>query len=240
MAMSDDLSLPIVWVPGHLCGAWLYAPLLRQLGPGLLADVNRDADLGTMADRLLANAPERFVVAGLSMGAMVAMETMVRAPDRVLGAVLIATDPTAARDKERAWRQGWRERARREGTGSFVSEFAGKMFDHDPVMAAQLLGKVEAEMAAVPLQVFERQADALDARRAMGPLLSGYTGPVEVIVGAEDQVCPPQLHRPLAAAMPHAALTELPYVGHLATLEAADAITERFLLLLGRIAETEV
>jgi pimeloyl-ACP methyl ester carboxylesterase len=94
------MTLPIIWIPGHLCGAWLYAP---QLGvyPGLVADTLNDDCLGAMAERLLVDAPERFVVAGLSMGAMVAMEVIARAPERVAGAVIMDTDPSRARDRGR-------------------------------------------------------------------------------------------------------------------------------------------
>ena len=80
--------LPIIWVPGHLCGAWLYAPQLAVFGGErqmIVADTNSDDNLGDMAERLLAAAPERFVLAGLSMGGIVAMEVLARAPERVAG-----------------------------------------------------------------------------------------------------------------------------------------------------------
>lgn len=97
------MSLPVIWVPGHLCGAWLYAPQLAVFGGGretIMADTLSDDSLGAMAGRLLAGAPERFVVAGLSMGGMVAMEAMARAPERVAGAVLMDTDPSRARERD--------------------------------------------------------------------------------------------------------------------------------------------
>ena len=54
--------LPIIWIPGHLCGPRLYAPQLavfrgeRQM---IVAETNSDDNLGDMAERLLASAPER-------------------------------------------------------------------------------------------------------------------------------------------------------------------------------------
>jgi len=94
------MTLPIVWIPGHLCGPCLYAPQLGAFGGAyetIIADTFGDDDLGAMAERLIAGAPERFIVAGLSMGCMVAMEVLARAPERVAGAVLLDTDPTRAR-----------------------------------------------------------------------------------------------------------------------------------------------
>jgi pimeloyl-ACP methyl ester carboxylesterase len=92
--------LPIIWIPGHLCGPWLYAPQLADFGgerETIMADTAHDDSLGVMAERQLAGAPERFVVAGLSMGGMVAMEVIARAPERVAGAVIMDADPSRAR-----------------------------------------------------------------------------------------------------------------------------------------------
>ena len=97
------MMLPVIWIPAQLGGPWLYAPQLAVFAgerEAILADTLNDDDLGAMAERLLAQAPSRFVLAGLSMGAMVAMEVLAQAPQRVAGAALIDTDPTRAREKE--------------------------------------------------------------------------------------------------------------------------------------------
>lgn len=228
-------DLEIVWVPGHLCGAWLYAPQIADLpGPHRVARVDLDDTVAAMADRLLAEAPERFVIAGLSMGGMVAMEAMARAPGRLAGAVVIATDPNPAREKEVAWRAGRVAKAGVEGLAAYSDGFAAKFFAHDPRATARLEAETQARMAETPLSVAEAQARALDTRRAMLPLIEGFAAPVEVIVGAEDRVCPASLHPPIAAACADAVLTTLPRTGHLVTVEAPEAVTERVHALLRR------
>lgn len=227
------MTLPIVWIPGHLCGAWLYAPQLAVFGAKrqtVIADTTADDDLGAMAGRLLGEAPERFVLAGLSMGGMVAMEVLARAPERVAGAVLMDTDPTPARAKEIAWRAGLLE----QGVAPYVETFVRQFFRHDVAVAERLGPLTRQMMAAAPEALARAQARALDTRREMIPLIEGYTGPVEVIVGAEDRVCPPALHRPLAEALPGAVLTEIPHCGHLATIEAPEAVNARIAALLER------
>lgn len=228
---------PLVWIPGHMCGAWLYAPQVGLWpGPETTADVTRDDDLGAMAERLLAAAPERFALAGLSMGGMVAMEVIARAPERVAGALLMDTNPTAARERELA---GWRASLaaiEAEGAESHVRAFVPQFYAHDPAVAARLGPGTEARMLETPAPVIAAQIRAIAARRAMLPLLEGLALPLEIVVGAEDAVCPPRLHRPLAEALPGAALTEIPGVGHLATLEAPEAVNAR----LTRLAERAV
>jgi len=232
------MTLPIVWIPGHLCGPWLYAPQLAVFGGDhdtVIADTTRNDDLGAMAELLLAGAPERFVLAGLSMGGMVAMEVLARAPERVAGAVLMDTDPTRARAKEMEWRAGLMRRAGRDGLGPYVEKFVERFYLHSPAAAERLGGLTRQMMGETPVGIARAQARALDTRREMAPLVAGYAGPVEVIVGAEDKVCPPLLHGPLAAALPGAVLTEIPDCGHLATIEAPEAVIARIGALLARV-----
>lgn len=230
--------LPIVWIPGHLCGPWLYAPQLGAFGgtrETILADTTRDDDLGTMAERLLDAAPPHFVLAGLSMGGMVAMEVMARAPERVAGAVLMDTDPSRAREREIEWRAGLLDRAAREGLEAYVARFVQRFYLHDTAVAGRLGELTRQMMAETPLEIARAQARALDRRREMVPLIAGYAGPVEVIVGAEDRVCPPLLHKPIAEALADAVLTEIPGCGHLATIEAPDPVNARIAALLARV-----
>ena len=224
--------IPLVWVPGHLCSAWLYAPLMgRWPGPETVAETTRDDSLATMAARLLAETEGPLALAGLSMGGMVALEAMAAAPDRIAGALLMDTDPFAARERETAWRAG--EMA--AGPESYIARFTAKFFAHDAAVAERLGPAARAQAAAMVPEVIAAQARALDTRRDMMPLVEGFEAPVEIVVGAEDRVCPPKLHRPLAEALPGAVFTEIPGCGHLATVEAPEAVAARLDALAARI-----
>ncbi len=76
----------------------------------------------------------------------------------------------------------------------------------------------------MPVEVYEWQARALDTRRGMAPRLAGFAGPVAIVVGLEDVICPPRVHAPLEEAIPGARPSVLAGVGHLACLEAPDAV----------------
>jgi pimeloyl-ACP methyl ester carboxylesterase len=158
------------------------------------------------------------------------MEVVARAPDRVLGACLMDTDPTPAREREVAWRHGLLD----ESFETYVDTFVGRFYVHDAEVAARLGPGTRARMLATPERVARAQVRALDTRRDMVPLIAGFAGPVEVAVGAEDRVCPPRLHARLAAALPGARLTEIPGCGHIATLERPEAVNERLADLLSR------
>src|SRR5260370_22566235 len=76
--------LPVVLVPGLNCSARLYAeqiPALWRFGPVQLADHTRDDSMDAIAKYILAAAPPRLALAGLSMGGYIAL-TIVRHGER--------------------------------------------------------------------------------------------------------------------------------------------------------------
>src|SRR5205085_6603929 len=91
-------ALPIVLIPGLTCSARLYAeqiPALWRFGPVTVADHTRDASMAGIARRILAAAPPRFALAGLSMGGYIAFEIMRQAPERVAKLALLDTGARA-------------------------------------------------------------------------------------------------------------------------------------------------
>src|SRR5580698_99794 len=81
-----ESSLPIILVAGLNCSARLYAeqiPALWHFGPVAVADHTRDDSMTAIARRILAAAPPRFALAGLSLGGYIAFEIVRQAPERV-------------------------------------------------------------------------------------------------------------------------------------------------------------
>jgi pimeloyl-ACP methyl ester carboxylesterase len=95
--MTDPL--PIVCIPGLACSPRLYAEQIPQLwtvGPVTIAQHARHESVGAIVRSILASAPERFALIGLSMGGYVSFEIMRQAPRRV--AKLALLDTTARPD----------------------------------------------------------------------------------------------------------------------------------------------
>src|SRR5438876_461148 len=98
--------LATVLVPGLLCSARLYAPqipTLWQFGPLMIADHRQDDSMAAIADRVLAAAPSRFALVGLSMGGYVAFVIAQKAPQRVARLALLDTSarPETSQQTER-------------------------------------------------------------------------------------------------------------------------------------------
>ena len=82
--MSANTKL--VLVPGLNCSPALWAPQIRRLSDIAeisVADHTRHASIEEIASSILAAAPARFALAGLSMGGYIAYEIIRQAADRV-------------------------------------------------------------------------------------------------------------------------------------------------------------
>jgi pimeloyl-ACP methyl ester carboxylesterase len=220
----------LVLVPGMLCDERLFAPQARALeheSAVIVADLSRDDSISAMAERLLDVAPPEFALAGLSLGGIVAMEVIRRAPDRVTKLCLMATNHRAAgpafietrRDQSKRVRAGFlRDIVIHEMKGHYLSA-------RNRTNRALLDLVVEMAMVAGP-DVFIRQAEALIARCDQSDTLAKWRKPTLILCGEEDELCPPATHVAMQALMPQAHLTSLAETGHLLTLESADATSE--------------
>src|SRR5436190_1482167 len=84
----------LVLIPGLNCTAKLYERQIGELARShavMVPDHRRGASMGAIAERILAEAPPRFALAGLSMGGYIAFEIMRQAPDRIGRLILLDT-----------------------------------------------------------------------------------------------------------------------------------------------------
>src|SRR6185369_8471145 len=98
---------PLVLLPGFMCDGDLWTGMandLGWLGPLHYGNVYQDDTLEGMAERVLSEAPERFVLVGFSMGGFVARVLTLMAPGRVTGVAFVASSAREYTEAERARR----------------------------------------------------------------------------------------------------------------------------------------
>src|SRR4051812_7265062 len=84
----------LVLLAGLLCDESVWSEVaapLRELANIQVFSFPNCSSIETMAEHVLATAPERFALAGHSMGGRVALEVVRRAPHRVSGLALLNT-----------------------------------------------------------------------------------------------------------------------------------------------------
>ena len=226
---------PLVLVPGLRCDAYLWHAVIARLDTTapVVADVSLDNTISGMASRILAAAPPRFALAGLSMGGYVVLEIIRQAPERVTHLALL--DTNARPDSEE------RKAARRAEMGLVLegkSALVSRLGLPNLLAPANLDGPVAQAVHEMTIRVADavylRQQEAIMSRTDSRPFLKDIAVPTLVGVGAEDKLIPPALSEEMAAAIPGAELVVFPNAGHIPTLEAPDAVATAMKTWLAR------
>ena len=217
----------VLFVPGFTCTAALWAPQIAALAGDYdcrVADHTRSATMAGIARDILAAAPEKFALCGLSMGGYIAFEIMRQAPDRVTRLALLDTQATPESEAQRTARAARVDMARSEGMAA-LHNLQWPTFVHPARFEDRPLRDVIRKMAVdTGFDVFMRQAAAISARPDSRPDLAAIKAPTLVLVGAQDLLTPPDKAREMVAAIPDARLVELPDCGHISTLEKPDSV----------------
>jgi pimeloyl-ACP methyl ester carboxylesterase len=219
--------LPTVLVPGLKCSARLYAaqiPILWRFGPVTVADHRRDDSMAGIARRILAAAPEKFALVGLSMGGYIAFEILRQAPQRVAKVALLDTG-SRADDPERGAQRDKQIAMARDGRLAEVTEMLWPLEVHRSRHDDEDLRWVVHIMAdETGPEAFIRQQTALKTRPDSRPGFSAIRCPTLVLVGDADERTPPALSEEIVAGIQGARLVVVPECGHLSTLERPEAV----------------
>ena len=218
---------PLVLVPGLLCTAALWAPqvaALADVADMSVPDHTRHDTMEGIARSILANAPERFALAGLSMGGYIAYEIVRQAPQRVTRLALLDTGSRADAPERKARRLELNALAEREGAEKAQDALMPFLVHKDRLGDKALVAAVRQMAADVGVAGFNRQHAAIMARPDNRPLLPGIRCPTLVLVGREDVLTPLELSREIADGIPGSHMEVIPDCGHLSTLEQPDAV----------------
>ena len=227
---------PLLLLPGLLLDERLYAAQVEALRPQCVpqvVDLTRDDSIAAMAGRVLAAAPERFALCGLSMGGYVAFEIMRRAPERVTRLALLDTQARLDSAEARARRRDLIALAER---GAFAAATARllPLLVHPDRREDAALGATIAGMAErVGREGFLRQQTAILNRIDSRPGLADIACPTLVLTGRQDLLTPVEVHLEIAAAIPAATLVVLPNCGHLSPLEQPAMVNAQLAAWLG-------
>jgi pimeloyl-ACP methyl ester carboxylesterase len=223
MAAKENLVL----VPGLLCTRALWAAQLAALGDiadMTVADHTGHDTMAAIARSILAAAPERFALAGLSMGGYIAYEILRQAPERVTRLALLDTGYRADAPERRDQRLALMALADREGARK-AQESLLPVLIHDSRLADKALVEAVLQMGAdTGTAAFKRQQVAIMSRPDSAPLLASIRCPTLVLVGREDALTPPALSQEMARAIPGARLEIVEECGHLSTMEQPGAV----------------
>ncbi len=223
--MSSD---PVVFLPGMMCDARLFAPQMADLSRDravTVAPITGGARIEAIGAALLDVLPARFALAGLSMGGIVAMELLRCAPGRITRLALMDTNPLAETPHSAAGYEPLIAKLRAGLVPEAVEMILGAgVLAPGPgragvlALATQMAQGLGAEAIIAQVRALQRRPDyQAELRRCKVPAL--------VLCGAQDGLTPPRRHEFMAGLLPDARFVLVKGAGHLPTLEQPEAVT---------------
>lgn len=219
---------PLVFLPGMMCDARLFAPQVTALSREMavtVAPITMGERVEEMASALLGVLPAKFALAGLSMGGIVAMEILRRAPERVTRVALMDTNPLAETPQSAAGYEPLIVGARAGRFEDMMRMILKPEHLAPGPQRLQVMAQVAEMGRAMGPDVFIRQCRALQRRKDQQATLRRIKMPALVLCGEHDGLTPVKRHTFMAELIPYARLEIVPDAGHLPTLEQPELVT---------------
>lgn len=221
--------VPIVFLPGTLCDARLWKHQLAALSSRAACHIGNYGpakSIPEMARNVLVHAPPKFILAGLSIGGIVALEMWRQDPARIQALALLDTNPYADTPERKAARALQLEYIERDALDRLVEEMLIPAYLAAVRMNDQDIRRCIHEMAhKLGPEAFVRHCRALEDRRESISMMHRIDVPTLVLCGNEDRVCPPAWHMEMVERLPHGRLVGIADAGHLSSLENPSAVT---------------
>jgi len=213
-----------VLLPGNMCDARLWTADVRNVLTGAVdGDLTQDDSIAEMATRVLLATDGDLLPVGFSMGAIVAVEMAVQAPERIAGLVLTGYNATADLTERAAHRPVQQVEVRAGGLERvLVEELKPNYLAAKNRSDKALLDLLRDMGLGLGTDVFIRQSEALRLRKDRRADIAALKVPVLYLCGKDDTLCPPAWHQQWAAQTPRAHFEEVTGAGHMLPLEAPD------------------
>lgn len=223
--MADRQNL--VLVPGLVCDAAVWnhqIAHLADIAEFFVPPLTAGETMVEMARTVLDAAPQKFAIAGFSMGGYIALEILRQAPDRVTRMALLDTSARADTPQKAAWRRTAVASCER---GEFAPVIEGMMpiLLHPDQQKGPLPQFVREMVARVGVEAFVRRQCAIGMRQDSRELLRATKQPVRAICGREDGMSTIAEHIEIAELAPRGRFSIIEQCGHMTILERPQAAT---------------
>jgi pimeloyl-ACP methyl ester carboxylesterase len=218
---------PLVFLPGTLCTDATFEAQHRHLADVadcLTLPLSTGSTMNEMAAWVLEQSPRQFALVGFSQGAIVALEIMRQAPERVTRLCLIACNPRGSTQGQLDTWVSWQQEALAGNLPKLAEAFANNVHP-DRRDDAGLRQRILDMAQETPTEVFIRQLQALASRVDSRPYLAQIFCPTLLIVGRQDPLTPLKFHQEFQEHLPASMLIPIEDCGHYVPLEQPQALS---------------
>lgn len=221
-------ELPLILLPGLLNTEQLWADQVVGLGSERPVRVYRTDSFDSLfklASSILEDAPERFALAGLSMGGYVAFEIMRQAPERVDRLALVDTTARPDSLEQSTRRTSAIAEALENGLDEIINNLLPSLLDPKNIENRNLITIIKQMAHKIGVEGFINQQRAILSRPDSRSDLANIHCPTIILVGLNDRLTPLNFASEMQSRIPVSSLVEIPESGHLSPLENPSAVT---------------
>ncbi len=219
---------PLILLPAFMTTETLWRHQIEALADIVeiqVVDLTRHDSIEGMAAAVLDQTPERFALAGLSLGGYTAFEIMRRAPERVTRLALVSTTARADTPERLDGRKAQVEMVRAGRFDEAVAQFLTMIQNPNNPLDPAVLETVRSMCQEVGPDGLVNQQLAMMNRSDRRDGLSAISCPTVVICGRQDQPTPLEHSEEMAAAIPGAKLAVVENCGHFSAIERPEEVT---------------
>lgn len=239
--VDEGTGVPVICWPSLFADHRFYKPLRDALGEGWRciridgpgfgqSDPPREGvQPSEYADALVevmdALGIERAIIVGCSWGGQIAAHVGVRHPERALGVVMMNVPMSPSLGGHRMQVTG----TRLLGSTRFWGRGVARSMLGSDVKAAhpeRVTAFVDAFRSYNPRDAATTAKTTLTQFPGLEDVLPRLSVPTVILMGAQDELYPPEAAMPIARLAPNARIEVIPRCGHLAPLEAPDAVAD--------------
>jgi pimeloyl-ACP methyl ester carboxylesterase len=217
----------LLLLSGLLCDDTVWDDVADQLRDRIEVRIVNFPDfesITAMAEHALQTAPERFAVAGHSMGGRVALEMQRLAPARLQRIALLNTGIHPRRDAEFESRGRLVTLAREKGMAALAAEWLPPMMGASQLIVEKLMPRLNAMVERATPQSFAAQTVALLERPEAASVLPTIDVPLLLLSGTADKWSPLVQHEDMRRQSRGGVLVAVEDAGHFAPVEQAGAV----------------
>jgi pimeloyl-ACP methyl ester carboxylesterase len=221
---------PVIFLlPGLMCdeAVWIDQQKTLSSYANVIIPVFRGFDsLTDMAAYVLEQAPQRFSVAGHSMGGRVAWELMEMAGNRIDKFAVLDSGVHPVKADEPQKRQILLDKATELGLQAVADAWTLPMVHPSRHQDKKLIEEIHAMILRNSVDDFFGQVKALLGRKDQTGILAQIEQEVLLVAGDGDSWSPPQQHQQMAEQLKRYRLEIVPDAGHMVTMEKPEEVSK--------------
>ena len=224
----------LVCLSGTFCDSRLWDAQIHALNSNLGAEYNyvfpsisSHKNIQELAKSILTDLPESFSMMGMSAGAVVALEILRQAPNRVEKLCIISGNASGTNPQMIQHLNQQLEAVKTTGINDYFKKtllpnsLAPCNLDKVPI-----IDTIISMAHAVGIDAFSNQISMLKSRTESWKILKDTNIPVLAVCGDCDTICPPSNHQQIVDIVTQGNLVTLSNTGHYINIENPDGLNQ--------------